>query len=224
MASWRDSRDLGDEEETEKRREDSANGQLFRENDEEGPSRGIDESNADRTEFNEVVWLKQTKFAPVLTVWLDICLLQLKSFIFAVMVWSWASTFGRSLTGGSWQRKPQSEKMYHSRAEGQLFKQGQRSENSKRWEETSSGYAEDFPRNHSTPSFARVREEENFFLQVPWLQQNLCQVLASQGAHENSYWGKALLVSLEQLQLEVFFWGPSLMIHQLHPSFYFYHH
>ena len=55
MASWRDSRDLGDEEETEKRREDSANGQLFRENDEEGPSRGIDESNADRTEFNEVV-------------------------------------------------------------------------------------------------------------------------------------------------------------------------
>ena len=55
MASWRDSRDFGDEEETEKRREDSASGQLFRENDEEGPSRGIDESNADRTEFNEVV-------------------------------------------------------------------------------------------------------------------------------------------------------------------------
>ena len=55
MASWRDSRDFGDEEETEKRREDSASGQLFRENDEEGPSRGIDESNTDRTEFNEVV-------------------------------------------------------------------------------------------------------------------------------------------------------------------------
>ena len=86
-----------------------------------------------------------------------------------------------------------------------MSKQGQRAENSKRWRETSSGYAEDLPRNHSTSSFARVREEENFFLQVPWLQQNLCQVLASQGAHENSYWGKALLVSLEQLQLEVFF-------------------
>ena len=55
MASWRDSRDLGDQEETERRREESANGQLFGENDEEGPSHRVDESNADRTEFNEVV-------------------------------------------------------------------------------------------------------------------------------------------------------------------------
>ena len=55
MASWRDSRDLGDQEETERRREDSASGQLFRENDEEGPSHEVDESNAERTEFNEVV-------------------------------------------------------------------------------------------------------------------------------------------------------------------------
>ena len=84
-----------------------------------------------------------------------------------------------------------------------MFKQGQREENSKRWEKTSSSCTEDLPRNHSFSSFARVREEENFFLQVPWLRQNLRQVLASQGAHENLYWGKALLVSLEQLQLEV---------------------
>ena len=56
MASWRDSRDLGDQEETERRREDSTSSrQLFGENDEEGPSHRVDESNADRTEFNEVV-------------------------------------------------------------------------------------------------------------------------------------------------------------------------
>ena len=55
MASWRDSRDLEDQEETERRREESTNGQLFGENDEEGSSHGVDESNADRTEFNEVV-------------------------------------------------------------------------------------------------------------------------------------------------------------------------
>ena len=55
MASWRDSRDLGDQEEAERRREESASGQLFGENDEEGPSHRVDESNADRTEFNEVV-------------------------------------------------------------------------------------------------------------------------------------------------------------------------
>ena len=55
MASWRDSRDLGDQEETERPREESASGQLFGENDEEGPSHGVDESNVDRTEFNEVV-------------------------------------------------------------------------------------------------------------------------------------------------------------------------
>ena len=99
-ASWRDSRDLGDQEEIERRREESVSGQLFEENDEKYPSQRVDESSADRTELNEVVWLKHTKFAPVSTVWLDICLLQLKSLIFAVMVWSWASTFGRSLTGG----------------------------------------------------------------------------------------------------------------------------
>ena len=55
MASWRDSRVLGDQEETERRREESASGQLFGENDEEYPSQRVDESNADRTEFNEVV-------------------------------------------------------------------------------------------------------------------------------------------------------------------------
>ena len=58
MASWRDSRDLGDQEqeESERRREESASSkQLFGENDEEGPSHRVDESNADRTEFNEVV-------------------------------------------------------------------------------------------------------------------------------------------------------------------------
>lgn len=55
IASWRDSRDLGDQEETERRQEESASGQLLVENEEEGPSHGVDESNADRTEFNEVV-------------------------------------------------------------------------------------------------------------------------------------------------------------------------
>ena len=56
MASWRDSRDLGDQEEAERRREESASSrQLFGENNEEGPSHRVDESNADRTEFNEVV-------------------------------------------------------------------------------------------------------------------------------------------------------------------------
>ena len=55
MASWRDSRDLGNQEEAERRREESASGQLFGENDEEGPSHRVDESNADRTEVNEVV-------------------------------------------------------------------------------------------------------------------------------------------------------------------------
>ena len=55
MASWRDSRDLGDQEETERPMEESASGQLFGENDEEGSSHRVDESNADRTEFNEVV-------------------------------------------------------------------------------------------------------------------------------------------------------------------------
>ena len=55
MASWRDSRDLGDQEETERPREKFATGRLFGENDEEGPSHGVVESNADRTEFNEVV-------------------------------------------------------------------------------------------------------------------------------------------------------------------------
>ena len=55
MASWRDSRALGDQEETERPREESASGQLFGENDEEGPSHTVNESNADRTEFNEVV-------------------------------------------------------------------------------------------------------------------------------------------------------------------------
>ena len=56
MASWRDSRDLGDQEEAERWREESTSSrQLFGENDEEGPSHRVDESNADRTEFNEVV-------------------------------------------------------------------------------------------------------------------------------------------------------------------------
>ena len=53
IASWRDSRDLGDQEETERRQEESVSGQLLGENEEEGPSHGVDESNADRTEFNE---------------------------------------------------------------------------------------------------------------------------------------------------------------------------
>ena len=112
--------------------------------------------------------------------------------------------------------------MYHFRTKRQLFKQGQRAENSKRWEETSSGCTGDLPRNHSS-SFSRVWEKENFFLQVPWLRQNLRQVLASQGAHENLYWGKALLVSLEQLQLEVkaFYEEHHLMNHQLQPTFYY---
>ena len=55
IASWRDSRDLGDQEETERRQEESVSGQLLGENEEEGPSHGVDESNADRTEVNEVM-------------------------------------------------------------------------------------------------------------------------------------------------------------------------
>ena len=55
MASWRDSRDLGDQEEIERRREESVSGQLFEENDEKYPSQRVDESSADRTELNEVV-------------------------------------------------------------------------------------------------------------------------------------------------------------------------
>ena len=55
MASWRDSRDLGDQEETEKRREDSASWRLFGENDEEGPNTdGAFSTKRGKTRMNEI--------------------------------------------------------------------------------------------------------------------------------------------------------------------------